>query len=69
MGLDWLKNREEKEAPLPANDDPAQGCAPQLLPRLGSSSMYEDVEFKIPGTFWDDYAGHFLAAATQEMSI
>lgn len=39
------------------------------LPPLENLGMYDDVEFPLPETFWDDYSTRGSAAHTQKMSI
>lgn len=39
------------------------------LPPLEMLGMYDDVEFPLPETFWDDYSTRGSAAHTQKMSI
>ena len=67
IALDWLENGRDKSKPF---------ClflhhkAPHRtwMPDLCDLDLYNDVEYPLPGTFYDDYESR-VAAGQQEMSI
>lgn len=67
LGIDWMENRRDKEKPFcilihhkaQHRNWMADTC---------NLALYEDRDFPIPDTYYDDYAGR-PAAAAQEMSI
>ena len=65
--LDWLENGRDKEKPFCLMIH-HKAVHRNWLPELKYLHEYEDQEFVLPETFYDDYAGR-PAAAAQEMSI
>ncbi|MCG8582617.1 MAG: sulfatase [Bacteroidales bacterium] len=66
-GIDWLEKRDKDKpfALLMHFKAPHRNW----MPEISKLNMYEDREFPIPATYWDEYENRGSAAAEQEMSI
>lgn len=67
LGIDWLSNKRDHTKPFILFLH-HKACHRPFLPDLKHLTDYEDVTFKLPHTFRDDYAGR-VAAASQEMEV
>ncbi len=67
MTIDWLENTRDKEKPF-CMIMSHKAVHRNWMPAIKYLDLYEDEEFELPATFWDDYEGR-PAAATQEMSV
>ncbi len=65
--LNWMEHQRDKSRPF-ALFIHHKACHRNWLPELKYLREYEDVTFRIPATFYDDYAGR-VAAAAQEMEV
>lgn len=65
--IDWLENKRDKSRHF-AIFIHQKACHRCWLPEIKYLREYEDKTFKLPPTFYDDYAGR-KAAAAQEMEI
>ena len=67
LALDWLENKHDKSKPfclLLHHKAPHRTWMPDSC----DLDLFNDAEFPLPDTFWDNYEGR-LAAAAQEMHI
>lgn len=65
--IDWMEEKRDPQKPF-ALFIHHKACHRCWLPDLKYLTEYEDKEFELPSTFYDDYAGR-LAAQTAEMQI
>ncbi|MGL5261885.1 MAG: sulfatase family protein [Bacteroides sp.] len=67
LSLDWLENKRNKEKPFSLFIH-HKAVHRNWMGDTCHLALYEDVEFELPATFWDNYEGR-IAASQQEMSI
>jgi arylsulfatase A-like enzyme len=67
FSLDWLKNRDPDKPffLMVHHKAPHRNWKPDTA----DLTLYDDIEFEVPGTFFDNYSSRGTAAKTQEMSI
>lgn len=67
MSIDWLEHKRDRSKPFILFVH-HKACHRDWLPEMKYLRLYEDKTFRVPETFYDDYAGR-LAAQQQEMNI
>lgn len=65
--IDWMSNKRDKMRPF-ALFIHHKACHRDWLPEMKYLNEYEDKEFALPGTLWDNYEGR-PAAQSAEMNI
>nr|MBI1229984.1 sulfatase-like hydrolase/transferase [Cytophagales bacterium] len=66
--VEWLENDWDRNKPFAINYH-TKAPHRNWMPEEKYLSLYEDVEFEFPDTFFDDYEGRGTAAREQEMEI